>query len=82
MLAGRRERFIDRLISDYGDFVHYRGPIEFYLIYRLGLVKQVLQQTNDVFDKNSPLYERFRRSFGGGWWSPKGPRRSGNDRGE
>lgn len=66
MLAGSRERFFDRLISEYGDFVHYRGPIDFYLINHPALVKQVLQQTNDVFDKNSPLYERFRRSFGGG----------------
>lgn len=66
MLTGSRERFFDRLIADYGDFVHYRGPISFYLINRPALVKQVLQGTHDDFDKNSPLYDRFRRAFGQG----------------
>lgn len=66
MLAGSRERFFDRLIEDYGDFVQYRGLINFYLINHPSLVKQVLQGTHEDFDKNSPLYDRFRRAFGKG----------------
>lgn len=66
MLSGSRERFFDRLIEEYGDFVHYRGLISFYLVNHPSLVKQVLQGTHNDFDKNSPLYDRFRRAFGGG----------------
>lgn len=66
MLAGSRERFFDKLVQQYGDFVHYRGVIDFYLVNHPALVKRVLQQTNDAFDKQSPLYERFRRAFGDG----------------
>lgn len=66
MLTGSRERFFDRLIHDYGDFVHYRGLINFYLINHPALVKQVLQGTHADFDKQSPLYDRFRRAFGQG----------------
>ncbi|TWT73633.1 Pentalenene oxygenase [Posidoniimonas polymericola] len=66
MLAGSRERFFERLIQDYGDFVEYRGPISFYLVNHPALVKQVLQGAHDTFDKNSPLYDRFRRAFGSG----------------
>lgn len=66
MLAGSRERFFERLIKDYGDFVQYRGLVNFYLINHPVLVKQVLQGTHGDFDKNSPLYDRFRRSFGKG----------------
>jgi len=66
MLAGSRERFFEKLVQEYGDFIHYRGVLDFYLVNHPSLVKQVLQQTNDAFDKQSPLYERFRRAFGNG----------------
>ncbi|QDU89202.1 Pentalenene oxygenase [Pirellulimonas nuda] len=66
MLAFSRERLFDKLIAEYGDFVHYRGVVGFYLINHPALVKQVLQQTHDAFDKRSPLYDRFRRAFGSG----------------
>src|SRR5690606_2362264 len=66
MLLGSRERFFDRLIADFGDFVHYRGLIEFTLVNHPALVRQVLQGTNDTFDKRSQLYDRFRRAFGTG----------------
>jgi len=64
MLAGSRERFFETLIQQYGDFVQYRGPVNFYFINHPALIKQVVQSTNDTFDKNSPLYDRFRRAFG------------------
>jgi cytochrome P450 len=66
MLAFSRERFFDTLIARYGDFVHYRGVLDFYLVNHPALIKQVLQQTHDAFDKRSPLYDRFRRAFGSG----------------
>lgn len=66
MLAGSRERFFDRLIRDHGDFVQYRGLIDFYLINHPTLVRKVLQGTHSEFDKQSPLYDRFRRAFGRG----------------
>lgn len=66
MLTRSRERFFSKLIERYGDFVHYRGPVSFYLVNHPALVKRVLQETHDAFDKRSPLYDRFRRPFGGG----------------
>ncbi|TWT36927.1 Pentalenene oxygenase [Posidoniimonas corsicana] len=66
MLAGSRERFFETLTQEFGDFVRYRGVLSFYLVNHPALVKQVLQETNRGFDKNSPLYDRFRRAFGDG----------------
>ncbi|WP_442484835.1 cytochrome P450 [Aeoliella sp. SH292] len=66
LLAGSRERLFSRLVEEFGDFVHYRGVIEFYQVNHPALVKQVLQSTHDVFDKRSPLYDRFSRAFGAG----------------
>lgn len=59
-------RFFDTLIQDYGDFVHYRGILEFYLVNDPELVKQILKQTNTHFDKQSPLYKRFHDIFRSG----------------
>ena len=66
MLMNSRELFFEELIRKYGDFVDYRGLINFHLVNHPALVKQVLQQTHDSFDKNSPLYDRFRQAFGKG----------------
>ncbi len=66
MLAGNRAFFFDRLVQDFGDFVHYRGLFNFYLVNHPALVKQVLQETNTAFDKGSVIYDRFRKPFGDG----------------
>lgn len=66
LLTQSRERFFDLLVQRYGDFVHYHGPFSFYLVNHPALVRRVLQETNGAFDKQSPLYDRFRRPFGDG----------------
>jgi cytochrome P450 len=66
MLAGNPALFFDRLVRDFGDFVHYRGLFSFYLVNHPTLVKQVLQETGKSFDKNSVIYNRFRNAFGNG----------------
>ncbi|KAA1260073.1 Pentalenene oxygenase [Rubripirellula obstinata] len=66
MLAGNPAYFFDRLVNDFGDFVHCRGLFDFYLVNHPSLVKQVLQDTHTSFDKNSLIYDRFRVAFGGG----------------
>lgn len=66
MLAGSRERFFDKLVSEYGDFIRYRGVLNFFLVNHPSLVWQVLQETHTNFDKQSPLYDRFLRAFGAG----------------
>lgn len=74
MLAGNPALFFDRLIKDYGDFIHYRGVFGFYLVNHPALVKQVLQETNKSFDKNSVIYDRFRNAFGNGLVVAEGER--------
>ncbi|MDP6447817.1 MAG: cytochrome P450 [Pirellulaceae bacterium] len=66
MLAGNRAVFFDRLVEDWGDFVHYRGLFNFYLINHPSLVKRVLLRTGHEFDKKTIIYNRFRNVFGGG----------------
>ncbi len=66
MLAGNPAIFFDRLVNDFGDFVHYRGLFSFYLVNHPSLVKHVLQETHRSFDKNSVIYNRFRNAFGNG----------------
>jgi cytochrome P450 len=74
MLAGNPALFFDRLVRDFGDFVHYRGLFSFYLINHPALVKQVLQETNKSFDKHSVIYNRFRNAFGNGLVVAEGDR--------
>lgn len=74
MLAGNRAYFFDRLVRDYGDFVHYRGLFNFYLVNHPSLVKQVLQETQQAFDKRSVIYNRFRNPFGDGLVVAEGER--------
>ena len=74
MLAGNPALFFDRLVRDFGDFVHYRGLFSFYLINHPALVKQVLQETNTSFDKHSVIYDRFRNAFGNGLVVAEGDR--------
>lgn len=66
MLAGNPAYFFDRLVKDYGDFIHYRGLISFYQVNHPSLVKQVLMDTHKTFDKHSIIYDRFRNVFGDG----------------
>ena len=54
------------LSREFGDFVHYRGLFQFYLINHPSLVKQVLQETHEAFNKQSEIYNRFANVFGDG----------------
>lgn len=74
LLAGNPALFFDRLVRDFGDFVHYRGLFSFYLVNHPALVKQVLQDTNKSFDKRSVIYDRFRNAFGNGLVVAEGER--------
>ncbi len=74
LLAGNPALFFDRLVRDFGDFVHYRGLFSFYLVNHPALVKQVLHDTNKSFDKNSVIYDRFRNAFGNGLVVAEGDR--------
>jgi cytochrome P450 len=64
MLPVNPSDFLNRLISDFGDFVHYRGLFSFYLINDPELVKYVLKETHRQFDKNTVIYNRFRNALG------------------
>jgi cytochrome P450 len=74
MIAGNPAFFFDRLVNDFGDFIHYRGLFNFYLVNHPTLVKQILQGTNQSFDKNSVIYNRFRNAFGDGLVVAEGER--------
>ncbi len=74
MLAGNPAYYFDRLVKDFGDFVHYRGLFSFYLVNHPALVKQVLQDTNKTFNKKSVIYDRFRNAFGNGLVVAEGDR--------
>lgn len=74
MLAGNPALFFDQLVRDFGDYVHYRGLFNFYLVNHPALVRQVLQETNRSFDKRSVIYDRFRQSFGDGLVVAEGDR--------
>ena len=71
-LAGNRALFFDQLIKEFGDFIHYRGILDFYLVNHPELVKQVLKGTHKSFDKNTVIYRRFGRVFGAGLVSAEG----------
>lgn len=64
MIAGNPSHFIDRLIQDFGDYVHYRGLINFYLINDPALIREVLNNTHRTFDKNTIIYNQFRNALG------------------
>ena len=64
--------FINLLIKEFGDFVHCRGLISFYLINTPDLVKKVLNETHRNFDKNTVIYDRFRNALGNGLVTAEG----------
>jgi len=72
MLAGNPAKFIDRLIREHGDFIRYRGIIDFHLINHPALVRQVLRDTMRDFDKNTLIYNHFRNVFGNGLVTAEG----------
>ena len=72
MLAGNPAHFFDSLIRDHGDFIRYRGVIDFYLINHPALVRQVMRETHRDFDKNSRIYDHFRNVFGNGLVTAEG----------
>ncbi len=74
MIAGNPAYFFDRLVNDFGDFIHYRGLFNFYLVNHPSLVKQILKDTHQSFDKNSIIYDRFRNAFGNGLVVAEGAR--------
>jgi len=65
-LAGNPATFFNELISDFGNFIHYRGLFDMYIANHPELVKTILKDTNQNFDKNSILYNQFRKAFGNG----------------
>lgn len=60
MLSANPLGFMDKLVENYGDFVHYNGGLfKFYLVNDADLVRDVLKQTNENYDKQSKFYSRF-----------------------
>ena len=72
MLIGNPAYFFEAIVNRYGDFVHYRGLFNFYLVNHPALVKQILMDTHKVFDKDTILYRRFGNIFGNGLVSSEG----------
>lgn len=66
--------FFNELIEKYGDFLHCRGLIDFYLVNHPSLVSVVLKETNRSFDKNSIIYNRFKNAMGDGIVTAEGDR--------
>ena len=64
MLARNPALFFDRLVEDYGDFIHYKGLIDFYMVNHPELVNKVLKQSNRNFDKRTIIYKRFKNVQG------------------
>ena len=56
--------FLSGLIESEGDFVHYRGLFDFYLINDAALVSHLFKQTHRQFNKQTPIYRRFRSALG------------------
>ena len=77
MLAGNPAHFFERLVKDFGDFVHYRGLISFYQVNHPALVKRVLMETHHNFDKQTTIYKRFGNVFGDGLVMAEGKNRHG-----
>ena len=66
--------FFEKLIATYGDYVRYRGVVNFHLVNHPALVGQVLRETHRNFDKATPIYHRFRNAFGDGLVTVEGER--------
>ena len=66
MVANDTQAFIRMLTNDFGDFVYYRGLLNFYVINHPDLIRQVLQKTNKKYDKGTDIYKRFRAVFQSG----------------
>ncbi|MFD2257751.1 cytochrome P450 [Luteolibacter algae] len=71
-LLGNPAVFLEQLIGEYGDFVHYRGLISFYLINHPVLVSDVLKNTHRSYDKHTKIYDHFRNIFGNGLVTAEG----------
>ena len=55
-----------KLSQEHGDFVLVKGLVDIIVVNHPELIKQLLKETNQSFDKRSPFYLRFRRMFGKG----------------
>lgn len=71
-LAVNPAQFIEELFTEFGDFVHYRGVVNLYLVNHPALVKQVLNETHRNFDKQTVIYDRFRNALGNGLVNAEG----------
>ena len=71
-LASNPAQLIDELFSQFGDFLHYRGVVNLYLVNHPALVKQVLNETHRNFDKQTVIYDRFRNALGNGLVNAEG----------
>ena len=56
--------FFAEVIESHGDFVHYRGILDFYLINDAELVSHVFKQTNRQFNKETSVYRRLQSALG------------------
>ena len=66
--------FFEKLIARYGDYVRYRGVVNFHLVNHPALVGRILRETHRNFDKATPIYHRFRNAFGDGLVTAEGER--------
>lgn len=73
-LLGNPAFFFSSLIDEFGDFIHYRGFVNFYLVNHPDLVGRVLKETHRNFDKNSIIYNRFQQAMGDGLVTAEGER--------
>ena len=72
LLLSDRVGYFTELTKRYGDFILSRGLMDFYVLNHPDLVKVVLTRTHQEFDKNSPVYGRFRNAFGKGLVTAEG----------
>ncbi|MGJ8642829.1 MAG: cytochrome P450 [Luteolibacter sp.] len=72
MVAKNPALFIQSLVRDHGDFVRYKGLLDFHLVNHPALVRAVLKNTHRDFDKNSRIYNHFRNVFGNGLVTAEG----------
>ncbi|MGB0373239.1 MAG: cytochrome P450 [Opitutales bacterium] len=72
LLVTNRRRFFREIVGEFGDLVYYRGLFDFYIVNHPALVKRVLSETHRNFDKESPIYKRFRNALGVGLVNSEG----------